>query len=205
MHAPPSILSGTDETNSSRSIIIPHINPPRGVSLPSWQRGKRPRRGNVCMRLRTQARRHARTHTDARSPCGGRGHWLTDSFGINAKHEEALLRPSRLVGKKSGASTSNFSLFVSRRLLPLFFYRRSALSRIARLCNHAIAATRNPQNYPSLIVLYSALYKISYENSRVCKKTCYWLKFKSTVNCRITHICLTLWFPSRTSLSHINE
>jgi len=83
-----------DETNSSRSIIIPHINPPEIVSLPSlWREKKKRERRKQTPYAYVSA--HALTHTHARSPCGGRGHWLTDSFGINAKHEEAhsLLQP----------------------------------------------------------------------------------------------------------------
>lgn len=137
-----------DETNSSRSIIIPHINPPEIVSLPSlWREKKKRERRKQTPYAYVSA--HALTHTHARSPCGGRGHWLTDSFGINAKHEEAhsLLQPRAASSRRKVehrprilVSLCRLSRLSSRHCVASQLHRWSR----SRLCNRARGISENP-------------------------------------------------------------
>lgn len=101
--------------------------------------------------MHTSPRAHSRAltrihaHTRARSPCGGRGHWLTDSFGISAKHEEAhsLLQPRAASSRRKVEHRPRIlvSLCRSSRLSSLL---RSTGDRASRLCNRARGISENP-------------------------------------------------------------
>lgn len=138
----PSIFS--DETNSSRSIIIPHINPPEIVSLPSlWREKKKEREKEtdpVCIRLR--ARTYAHTRTLALWRPGPLTHWLIRHKREARRGSFSSSAESRLVEKKSGASTSNFSLFVP--LVPTVIASQLHQWSRSRLCNRARGISENP-------------------------------------------------------------